>query len=241
MSLILTIEKTPMKLPNVVFVTDDQALQNSISLVKSAEFVVWLVLDSENLYKSLLRRSVDVLVIDVDIPNFDVLQAIHYLFELLHVPIITISSTQSVISEAELLHAGADRNLIKPVVINDLFANIRAIIRREAPKQPMIFDANAWRLDCHRWLLSSPGGTGLELSSREVVVIKALMEAQGLPLSKTELTQRLFGFDESKPVGSIDMLICRLRKKARNVLAQELPIKNARLNGYVFASPGMLV
>ena len=230
-----------MKLPNVAFVTHDQALHQDISSVNSTELIAWVVSDCENLYKNLLRRDVDVLVIDIDIPNFDTLQVIRYLFDLLHVPIITLSVNQNFISQTDLLQAGADRNLIKPIVFNDLLANIRAVVRRASPKQPLIFDSNSWRLDCHRWLLSSPDGISLELSSREVIVIKALMEAQGLPLSKAELSQRLFGFESSKSLGSIDMLICRLRKKARNILEQELPIKNARLNGYVFASPAMLV
>lgn len=230
-----------MKLPNVAFVTNDQVLHEGLSSVNSTELIAWVVSDCENLYKNLLVRAVDVLVIDIDMPNFDTLHVIRYLFELLHVPIITLSSSQNCISQIDLLHAGADRNLIKPIVFNDLLANIRAIVRRVHPKQPLIFDGNSWRLDCHRWLLSSPDGIGLELSSREVVVIKALMEAQGLPLSKAELTQRLFGFESSKSLGSIDMLICRLRKKARGILVQELPVKNARLNGYVFASPGILV
>lgn len=230
-----------MRLPSVAFVTNDQELKENIALAESLEFSIWIANDCEDLYKNLRERSVDVLVIDIDEANFNALQMIHFLFTLLHVPIVTLSSGQNLISQTELLHAGADRILIKPIVINDLLANITAIVRREMPKQPLMFDINAWRLDCQRWLLSAPSGIGLELSSREVIVIKALIEAQGFPLSKTELIQRLFGFEESKSVGSIDMLICRLRKKARNTLAQELPIKSARLNGYVFASPGVLV
>lgn len=229
-----------MKLPNVAFVTNDQALQDVISSVKSAELIAWMVSDCENLYKNLLGRTVDVLVIDIDMPNFDAIQVIRYLFELLHVPIITLSSSQNLISSPDILHAGSDRHLIKPIAINDLFANIRAIIRRDSPKQ-LVSDANAWRLDCHRWLLSAPNGMDLELSLPEIVVIKALIEASGLALSKVVLTQRVYGSKESKQIGSIDMLIFRLRKKARKTLEQDLPIKNVRLNGYVFASPAVLV
>lgn len=196
--------KTSMKLPNVAFVTHDQTLCEGLSSVNSTELMVWVVSDCENLYKNLLGRAVDVLVIDSDIPNFDTLQVIRYLFDLLHVPIITLSSSQNCISQTELLHAGADRNLIKPIVFNDLLANIRAVVRRVPPKKTLIFDNNAWQLDCHRWLLSSPDGIDLELSSREVIVIKALIEAQGLPLSKIELAQHLFGFESSKSLGSID-------------------------------------
>lgn len=128
--------KTSMKLPNVAFVTHDQTLCEGLSSVNSTELMVWVVSDCENLYKNLLGRAVDVLVIDSDIPNFDTLQVIRYLFDLLHVPIITLSSSQNCISQTELLHAGADRNLIKPIVFNDLLANIRAVVRRVPPKKP---------------------------------------------------------------------------------------------------------
>jgi DNA-binding response OmpR family regulator len=230
-----------MKLPNVAFVTTDQALHDGIASVNSAEFVAWIGADCESLFKSLLGRTIDILVIDIDTPNLDTLHVIRFLFELLNVPIITLGSSQNLISHTDLLHAGADRNLIKPIDINDLLANIRAIVRRGLSKKNLDFDANSWRLDCHRWLLFAPNGIDLELSGSEIIVIKALIEAGGLALSKVVLTQRVYGCDESKQIGSIDMLICRLRKKARKTFDHELPIKNVRLNGYVFASPAVLV
>ncbi len=211
------------------------------SYLQQAGFWVYTVADSASLYQLLDRQVVDIVIIDIEPGSFDYLNLIKHLCGMLDLKVITLSARRDWPHAMLWLEAGADRNLIRPVAAEYLISNLRALLRQlpaNTDRKPVSVGvkpvAKPWRLTLSSWILESPAGICLPLNSRELSLLTVLMQAEGKVVTKAQLAAQIYASCYDNPLSRMDMLLSRLRKKARHTFQQALPIKTAYLGGYAF-------
>ncbi|HEY8578944.1 MAG TPA: response regulator [Beijerinckiaceae bacterium] len=115
-----------------VFIVDDQADAREMvgDYLRMHDFDVTLCDGGVQLRQELQKRTPDIIVLDLNMPNEDGLSIIRYLRERCPVPVIMLTATASAIDRVVGLELGADDYLAKPCELRELLARIRSILRR---------------------------------------------------------------------------------------------------------------
>src|SRR5450830_1704072 len=101
-------------------------------------------------------------------------------------------------------------------------------------ERPVQAPPRTWSLALKDWVLSSPEGRSLPLTTHEFLFVQHLVQAQGQPVSKRDLSDKLFGARAQNGSERLNLLVTRLRKKATEALGEALPIKTLYQIGYAF-------
>ena len=143
------------------------------------------------------------------------------------VPILIITARDSVEDRIAGLDTGADDYLVKPFDLNELAARLRALLRRRSGRATPVIEHGPLHLDpaTHEVHLN---GTAVKLSGREFALLHALLQVPGVPLSRSKLEDRLYGWEEEIGSNAVEVHIHALRRK----IGSEL-IRNVRGVGYM--------
>lgn len=128
------------------------------------------------------------------------------------VPILVITARDAVADRVKGLDAGADDYLVKPFDLDELAARVRALVRRaEGRTEPVVR---------HGALTLNPAtrevtlrGRPVALSGREFALLQALLARPGVVLSRAQLEERLYGWDEEVGSNAVEVHIHNLRRK----------------------------
>jgi two-component system response regulator CpxR len=141
------------------------------------------------------------------------------------------------------LDHGADDYLPKPFNPRELVARIRAILRRDA-RHPNTGQANVSMRSCGFGLAIDATRheafykeAKLPLTDVEFHLLRVFLESPEVVLSREELVARIFQRPFNPLDRSLDMHICRLRRKLHIVKELPSPIKTIRSSGYLFSIP----
>ena len=147
------------------------------------------------------------------------------------VPILIITAKDSVEDRIAGLDTGADDYLVKPFDLNELAARLRALLRRRSGRATPVIEHGPLHLDpaTHEVRLN---GTAVKLSGREFALLHALLQVPGVPLSRSQLEDRLYGWEEEIGSNAVEVHIHALRRK----IGSEL-IRNVRGVGYMVPRP----
>jgi two-component system, OmpR family, response regulator len=198
----------------VLLVEDDYMIGESVQdeLRESSYAVDW-VRDGELALTSLATHVYDAILLDLGLPGtdgFDVLRAVRRSEH--PVPLIIVTARDSVEDRIRGLDAGADDYLIKPFDITELKARMRAVIRRRSGQAAPLLTNGVLTLDPATREATS-GDIATRLSSREFSLLQALMIRPGAILSRAELEDRIYGWNEEVESNAVEFLIHSLRKK----------------------------
>lgn len=174
-----------------------------------------------------LEHDYDLIVLDVMLPQMDGWTVLGKLRERKQTPVLFLTARDEIPDRVRGLELGADDYLVKPFDLDELFARVRALLRRGAGRtQPDIVHRRVTlRLATHEALLA---GRALALSGREFALLAALLDPPGRVMSKALLEQKLYGWNEEVESNTVDVYVHRLRKK----LGADF-IKNVRGVGYL--------
>lgn len=142
------------------------------------------------------------------------------------VPVLIITARDSVADRVKGLDAGADDYLVKPFDLDELSARIRALTRRQAGRATPVIEHGPFRLDPATHEVFKDGQP-VALSGREFALLHALLEKPGVPLSRAQLEDRIYGWSEEIESNAVEVYIHALRRK----LGAEW-IRNVRGVGY---------
>ena len=142
-------------------------------------------------------------------------------------PVLVITARDSVADRVKGLDAGADDYLVKPFDLDELSARIRALTRRHGGRASPVIEAGPLVLDPAKHMVTL-GGTPVALSKREFSLLHALMKQPGRPLSRAQIEENLYGWDEEIESNAVEVYIHSLRRK----LGTDT-IRNVRGVGYM--------
>jgi two-component system response regulator QseB len=142
-------------------------------------------------------------------------------------PVLVITARDSVADRVKGLDAGADDYLVKPFDLDELSARVRALLRRQGGRASPVLDAGPLSLDpaAHTVTLD---GAPVALSKREFSLLHALMKQPGVPLSRAQIEESLYGWGEEIESNAVEVHIHALRRK---IGAER--IRNVRGVGYM--------
>jgi two-component system response regulator QseB len=218
----------------VLLAEDDPMIGASVrrGLAQDGFAVDW-VEDGKAAQAALAERVHDALVLDLGLPRqagLDVLTAMRRAGDTR--PVLITTARDAVADRVAGLDAGADDYLVKPFDLDELSARLRALLRRGAGRAAPKISYGALELD-PATREARLAGSPVELSPREFALLAALMVRPGAILSRTQLEDKLYGWNESVESNTVEVHIHALRKK----LGAEV-IRNVRGVGWMIARPG---
>lgn len=212
----------------LLLVEDDAMIGESLYEALSSEnhAVDW-VRDGRSAELALDNGVYDLLLLDLGLPKK---MGLHVLSEYRQrggmVPVLIITARDATADRVAGLDAGADDYLVKPFDLDELFARVRALLRRHAGRaQPLIRHGEVMLDPASREVFRD--GQLLNISAREFALLQALMQPPGRVLSLSQLEEKLYGWDQEIGSNTIEVYIHHLRKK----LGSDF-IRNVRGVGY---------
>jgi two-component system response regulator TctD len=201
-----------------------------VRALEQSDFKVDWVDDGRMVRRSLQSTRYDALILDLGLPGVgghDVLADLRAADHRL--PVLILTARDSLMERVTTLHEGADDFLAKPFDVTELEARLIALIRRARGSDhprfacgPLSYDSASKQFTLEHEVLV--------LTPREHGVLRTLIQRSGEPLSKLEITERVFSDEEDVSPEAIEVLVHRLRKRLGNSPVQ---IKTLRGLGYV--------
>lgn len=203
----------------VLIAEDDRPMREGlVELLGREGFEVIAAADGEEAVRLYRTGGVDFVVLDIMMPKlsgYDVVRAIRA--EDAHTPVMFLSAKSEEIDKVLGLELGADDYLMKPFGTRELIARIRAVARRALAHAP------AARLERFRMddLVVEPkelrarrgDDTPIELSLREVDLLRAFHAHAGQTLDRDRLYDLVWGHDAYPNSRTLDQHVSKLRKK----------------------------
>lgn len=199
--------------------------------------------DGQQARRVLRTATIDLIVLDVMLPQEDGLVICRNLRATSDVPIVMLTAKGEEFDRVLGLEMGADDYLAKPFSARELVARIRAVLRRTSalPRQIRGPGTKRWRFD--RWTLDmsarnlrSDDGVVVSLSTAEFVLLSAFVERPNIVLTRDQLLDLTRGRQAEFIDRSVDTRISRLRQKIESDQRDPKIIKTVWGGGYVFAA-----
>ncbi len=222
----IAIESVIMRL---LLVEDDPMLGDAVQRVLQQEsFAVDWVRDGEEAELALAALAYDLVLLDLGLPGKNGLDILRDLRRnKISMPVIILTARDAVNDRIAGLDSGADDYLVKPFDPDELAARIRALLRRRDGRVEPIITFGLLTLNLatrELYCQEKP----IRLSLREFSLISLLLERPGVTVSRDQLEERLYGWNEEVESNAIEVHIHNLRKKLGHNL-----IRTIRGAGYL--------
>ena len=172
----------------------------------------------------------DFYVIDLMLPGIDGLDVIRVLRLRTQAGVLVVSGRLAPDVFAQVIDAGADMYLAKPVQFEQVEVAIRAVRRRAGGGT----GTPAWRLDRRARQLIAPDGTAVDLSDTDLAVMDCFAAAAGADVTREQLRERLGRSAEAESGDGLNATIYRLRRRIEKATPLAVPLQSKSRVGYVF-------
>lgn len=146
-------------------------------------------------------------------------------------PVIFLSARDAVHDRVHGLELGADDYLVKPFAFSELLARVRIILRRHPLQQAETLRLADLELDLVRHK-ARRSGVILDLTAKEFQLLALLLRRRGEVLTRTTISEQVWGINFDSDTNIVDVAIRRLRKKVDDPFERKL-IQTIRGVGYV--------
>ncbi|TCZ52618.1 response regulator transcription factor [Roseicella aquatilis] len=217
----------------VLLVEDHAALAAQVGdALRAAHFVLDHAADGEEGLFLGETEPYDAVVLDLGLPRLDGLSLLRrWRAAGRTMPVLILTARDAWTDKVEGLNAGADDYLAKPFAMGELVARLQALVRRaHGLARPEIV--------LGRLVIDTAGGRALldgaavRLTALEFRMLAYLAHRRGQVVSKTELTEHLYGQDFDRDSNTLEVVVGRLRRKLGEGLIETL-----RGQGYRLAAP----
>lgn len=161
----------------------------------------------------------DALILDVNLPGLNGWELLKRLRKTKKTPVVMLSSCSSIEERVRGLDAGADDYITKPFELPELFARLRAVIRRSAQHARSTIEIGDVIVDLSARSVSRSGEV-IPLTPREYAIVEYLAMHRGKIVSRTALFEHLCDENDDTLSNVIDVHVGKIRKKlGRNFIA----------------------
>ena len=197
----------------ILIVEDEPRLQSNLAKALREEgYAVDVSGDgADGIYKA-EATDYDAIVLDVMLPKLDGWKVLERLRQTKATPVLMLTARESHNDRVRGLDLGADDYLVKPFDLGELFARIRALIRRNAKQTTNKIQIGAITLDTREQNAVRDGQT-VTFTAREFAILEYLALHRGEIISRTELYEHLFDENDATLSNLVDVHIFSLRKK----------------------------
>jgi DNA-binding response OmpR family regulator len=198
----------------ILLVEDDIQLATALhQSLRSEGFTANHVSDGKSALLTVEAHECDMLILDLGLPDMDGLKVLKQLRLAKHtLPVLILTARDSTEQKIQGLDQGADDYLAKPFEVSELVARLRVIERRLGTATSAIIQINQVSLDSASHVLTI-ADEPVDLSRKEFMLLKVLMEQAGRIQSREQLESKLYEWGEEVASNAVEVHIHHLRKK----------------------------
>jgi two-component system OmpR family response regulator len=198
----------------ILLVEDDRMLSDAITraMTQSAH-VVDVSYNGEEADRALATYEYGLVLLDIGLPTIDGFEVLKRLRNRRNaVPVLVLTVRDGIEDRIAGLDLGADDYLAKPFHLSELEARVRALIRRSHSNASSELVHGRLRLDMAGRRLFCDD-VPVELSARELAVIELLLLKEGKVVTKQQIIDHLYGWEDASNSNAVEVFVYRLRKK----------------------------
>lgn len=219
----------------ILLIEDDTLLADGLArALRHSGYVVDVADNGLTADSWLSKESYDLAILDLGLPGLDGSEVLSRLrARRQRTPVLVLSARMAVEERVRMLDLGADDYVVKPVALNELEARVRALIRRgqgDADPQIILGELRLDTIGKRAWV----GEKALELNAREWAGLAFLVNRVNRIVSKEQLTQALYSWDDEITPNAIEKFVSRLRIKLEPA---GIVIRTVRGLGYYLEKP----
>jgi DNA-binding response OmpR family regulator len=241
-----SIESSGQLSASVLLIEDDPTLARELQDYLGSEGFQVRWVSGVQAAEEALQANFDLLVIDLKLPDGNGADLLTRLRPYLRSGIVICSGSSDRSLRLNMLRAGADAYLLKPVDPEELAATLGSLLRRIGPARPSPLQPGAmpsmWRLDRVQQLLFAPsGGRRVGLSQAECLLLALLFSQADRFIARQDLLAAFASkaIDMNGP--RLETLVSRLRNKVHSDSGARLPIRAWYGRGYTFTAHADLI
>ncbi|HEY9827989.1 MAG TPA: response regulator transcription factor [Stenomitos sp.] len=217
----------------ILLVEDDLRLAETLAeALTDQRYVVDVVSDGETAWQQTKTLDYDLLLLDVMLPELDGLSLCHRLRSHGYsMPVLMLTARDTVSDKIDGLDAGADDYVIKPIDLQELFARIRALLRRGKAVSPPILEWGDLHLNPSTYEVSY-GETPIHLTPKEYSLLELLLRNGRRVLSRSVILEHVWPLETPPEEHAVKVHIRGLRQKLKAAGALEDVIETVHGMGY---------
>ena len=195
--------------------------------------------DGETGLERARSQKPDLVILDIMMPKLSGLEVCKTLRgEGFSAPILMLTARGQEIDKVVGLELGADDYVTKPFSIRELLARVRALLRRSEGKHPKLARYRFADIDLDfEHYKATKGGETIEMSPRELELLRYLIERKGETVTRDQLLEEVWGYENSPTTRTVDTHIAKLRAKIGDSGSEPKWILTIHGMGYKFVEP----
>lgn len=197
---------------SILIVDDNPRIRSYLTALLSTEdYCVHEAADGKTALTILRQQSVDLILLDMEMPGLSGLRVLAELRTFWHGPVIIVSGVDAVSSKVSALDEGANDYVEKPFDGMELLARVRANLRKPHDPGKITTDGNI-EMDVSLGIVRR-NGRPIRLSRMEAILMMALSRRNGVAIAPEQLTTELWGRDDEHSRHTLRVLVRKLRLK----------------------------
>lgn len=209
---------------HILIVEDNVQIRNFITYtLKNEGFLTEISGTAQGAMSVLLSEHIDLVLLDLGLPDFDGMEVIKKVREWSEVPIIVVSARDQDKEKADALDAGADDYLTKPFSATELMARIRVALRHLSMIQTSIakpaLSVGELTIDLEKHQVTR-SGKPLHLTPMEYSLLSLLFKNMGKVLTTQFILREIYGVGYGNDTQALRTLMAGLRRKIEAVPAK---------------------
>ena len=223
---------------HILVVEDEEKISRLLcDYLEKADYRTSVQANGDRVISRIKKDMPDLILLDVMLPGMDGMELCREIRKFSHVPIIMITARVEEIDRLLGLELGADDYICKPFSPREVVARVKVIFRRlhaEHPTATLVSGSISLDDDTHQVMIDKQV---LNLTPNEFGLLKIMMAQPNRVFSRSELINRVQGYDFEGYDRTIDTHIKNLRKKIGERLPDQEIITTVYGVGYKFKAP----
>ncbi|QSZ27991.1 response regulator transcription factor [Aceticella autotrophica] len=215
----------------VLIIEDEKQIARFLQLEFEHEgYIVAIEYNGHSGLKNALENNYDLIILDIMLPGLNGIEVLKKIRETSDMPVIMLTAKDEVKDKVTGLDTGADDYLTKPFSIEELFARVRAALRKKGKINPDILQYNDIVMDLLKYEVIRDGKV-IELTKKEFDLLKYLILNKNIVLSREQILENVWGYNYFGETNVVDVYIRYLRSKIDDPFDKKL-IQTVRGVGY---------
>jgi DNA-binding response OmpR family regulator len=223
------------KQETILIVEDEKKIADIVDRYLRKEGFRTAVADSGEKALNLLHESIDLIILDLMLPDISGEELCSTIRQTSDLPIIMLTAKSGEEDRIKGLGMGADDYVVKPFSPRELVARVKALLRRtkKTAKRVLSFNKSMLTMDMENYEVKVKGAPAI-LTTTEFRILTALAEKPGRVLTRLQLITMVQGYDFEGYDRTIDAHVKNLRHKVEADQKNPLFIKTVYGIGYKF-------
>lgn len=209
-----------MESANILMVDDDKDIVDLVSdILEDEGFKVIKAYTGKEAIAQVESINVDLIILDIMMPDMDGFEVLRKIRDKVDVPIIFLTAKNKSIDKVVGFEIGADDYITKPFDDNELAARVKAHIRRDRRKnrdslksENGILKFKGIRINKNSYEVYK-NDIKVELSTREFQILAYLMENPNVVLTRDQIYNSVWGYEDYGDINTVTVHIKKLREK----------------------------